>query len=223
MLLICFAAGSAMSQSKIEFGITEEVSLLIPGKHEQYSPPNKNTFSAGIGVYASKGIFGKLSADIGLVYRFKQIKEYCDLSSFTFSQYGGYGGYWYGYSPYDAYEYSYQYDLQLKSWRNFSLNYLVVPLHIQYVVFGGISVRGGIEASWLINSDTGKNKTEINWTIGFGGQKHKLKWFVNYIRGFKDVAFENNLWVRSDGYKSATVYRNNMLQLNISYPFWVKN
>ena len=82
-------------------------------------------------------------------------------------------------------------------------------------------VRGGIEASWLTNYDPGKDKTEWNWTLGFGSQQHKLKWSVNYIRGFKDVGFANNLFTIY-GMRSATAYRNNMLQLSLSYPIWHK-
>ena len=107
-------------------------------------------------------------------------------------------------------------------WKDFSLFYITLPLHFQYKIHKEIFVLAGIETSWLINYKAGNDKTEFNWTIGFGNQQHKLKWSVNYIRGFKDVAFANKLWALSDGSSSTTGYRNNMLQLSLSYPLWQK-
>jgi hypothetical protein len=189
---------------------------LIFGDIPHYSQPKKNTLGTGIGVYASRNIVGKLSADLGVMYRFKLLKEYYDISLNT----GGYGGY----SPY-GYSYGSQSDYpdlgMIKGWKSYSLNYIVVPFHLNYLVYKNIFVRGGIEASWLTNYDTGKDKTEWNWTLGFGSQYHKLKWSVNYIRGFKDVGFANNLFT-IDGMRSATIYRNNMMQLSLSYPLWHK-
>lgn len=217
MVALCFLCSSAIAQSKIEFGVTTEGSLLIFGDIPHYSQPKKNTLGAGIGVYASRNITGKLSADLGVMYRFKQMKEYYDISPST----GGYGGYSpYGYSSY-GYQYGYTDLGMIKGWKSYSLNYIVVPFHLNYLVYKNIFVRGGIEASWLTNYDTGKDKTEWNWTLGFGSQQHKLKWSVNYIRGFKDVGFANNLFTIY-GMRSATAYRNNMLQLSLSYPLWQK-
>ena len=218
MVVLCFLSSSAIAQSKIEFGVNTEGSLLIFGHIPHYSQPKKNTLGAGIGVYASRDIVGKLSADLGVMYRFKQLKEYYDISFLPNGSTGGYGGY----SPYG---YGSQYDYtdlgMIKGWKSYSLNYIVVPFHLNYLVYKDIFVRGGIEASWLTNYDTGKDKTEWNWTLGFGSQHHKLKWSVNYIRGFKDVGFANNLFT-VDGMRSATIYRNNMLQLSLSYPIWRK-
>jgi len=229
MVVLYFLSSSAIAQSKIEFGLTAENSWFMPGSSSKYSPSNKDRLGAGLGVYAAKGISGKLSADIGLTYRFKQMEEYYDVSFLSNGSTGGYGGYspyGYGYSPYGyGYSYGTQYgysDLGMtKGWKSYSLNYLVVPFHLNYLVYKNIFVRGGIEASWLTNYDTGKDKTEWNWTLGFGRQYHELKWSVNYIRGFKDVGFANNLFVL-DGMRSATSYRNNMLQLSLSYPIWHK-
>lgn len=214
----CLLIATASAQSKIEFGVNTEGSLLIFGDIPHYSQPKKNTLGAGIGVYASRNIVGKLSADLGVMYRFKQLKEYYDISFLSNGSTGGYGGY----SPYG---YGSQYDYtdlgMVKGWKSYSLNYIVVPFHLNYLVYKDIFVRGGIEASWLTNYDQGKDKTEWNWTLGFGSQYHKLKWSVNYIRGFKDVGFANNLFTL-DGMRSATIYRNNMLQLSLSYPIWHK-
>jgi opacity protein-like surface antigen len=210
MVVFCFLYSSAIAQSKIEFGVNTEGSLLIFGHIPHYSQPQKNTLGAGIGVYASRNIAGKLSADLGVMYRFKQLKEFYDIGSTGYGY--GYGGYD-GSSPYSP--------ETVQGWKNFPLHYVVVPVHLQYIVYKDLFVRGGIEASWLTNYDPGKDKTEWNWTLGFGSQYHKLKWSVNYIRGFKDVGFANDLFT-IDGMRSATVYRNNMLQLSLSYPLWQK-
>lgn len=206
MVVLCFLSSSAIAQSKIEFGVNTEGSLLTFGHIPHYFQPKKNTLGAGIGVYASRNIVGKLSADLGVMYRFKQMKEFYDIGS------SGYGGYE-GSSPYSP--------ETVQGWKTFPLHYVVMPLHLQYLVYKDLFVRGGIEASWLTNYDTGKDKTEWNWTLGFGSQQHKLKWSVNYIRGFKDVGFANNLFTIY-GMRSATAYRNNMLQLSLSYPLWQK-
>ncbi len=150
------------------------------------------------------------------MYRYKLLKEYYDISPNAggYGDYGSYGGYDYGTN--------YVYDYELTSgWKTYTLHYIVVPVHLQYLVRKNLFVRGGIEASWLTNYDTGKDKTEWNWTLGFGSHQHKLKWSINYIRGFKDVGFANNLFTL-DGMRSATAYRNNMLQLSLSYPLWLK-
>jgi hypothetical protein len=142
------------------------------------------------------------------MYRYKLLKEFYDISPNP----GGYGGND-GSSPYSP--------ETVQGWKTFPLHYVVVPLHLQYIVYKDLFVRGGIEASWLTNYDTGNDHTEWNCTLGVGCQKYKLKWSLNYIRGFKDVGFANELYTY-DGYPSATIYRNNMLQLNLSYPIWQK-
>lgn len=209
-VVLCFLCSSAIAQSKIEFGVNTEGSLLIFGDIPHYSQPKKNTLGTGIGVYASRNITGKLSADLGVMYRFKQMKEFYDIGSTGYGY--GYGGYD-GSSPYSP--------ETVQGWKTFPLHYVVVPVHLQYLVYKNIFVRGGIEASWLTNYDTGIDKTEWNWTLGVGSQYNKLKWSVNYIRGFKDVGFANNLFM-IDGMRSATIYRNNMMQLSLSYPLWHK-
>lgn len=206
LVFLCLFISSSIAQPKIQFGVNTEGSLLMFGDIPHYSFPKKNTFGAGIGVYASRNITEKLSADLGVMYRYKLLKEFYDID------YAGYG--YGGYIPVMEPE-------TVKGWKTFPLHYVVVPLHLQYLVYKDLFVRGGIEASWLTNYDTGNDHTEWNWTLGFGSQKHLLKWSLNYIRGFKDVGFANELYTY-DGYPSATIYRNNMLQLNLSYPIWQK-
>jgi len=220
LVFLCVFLSSVIAQQKLEFGLTTEGSWFMPGSSNQYSPPNKNGFGAGIGVYASKGIFGKLSADVGLIYRFKQMKEYYSDPFSTTGAIGGYGGYS-GYGDNYGYVIEYSEEGKINGWKTYPLQYVVVPVHLQYLVYKNIFVRGGIEASWLTNYYAGKSNPEFNWSVGFGSQQHKLKWSLNYIRGFKDVGFANDLFTM-DGMRSATSYRNNMLQLSLSYPLWLK-
>jgi hypothetical protein len=222
-VILCLSISSILAQPKIQFGVNTEGSLMIFGDIPHYSQPKKNTLGAGIGVYASRNITGKLSADLGVMYRYKQMKEYYDISPNTdgYDGYGAIGGYYNGYSGGYGYPNSVYSPESVQGWKTFPLHYVVVPLHLQYLAYKDLFVRGGIEASWLTNYDTGKDHTEWNWTLGVGCEKYKLKWSVNYIRGFKDVGFANELFT-FDGLRSATIYRNNMLQLNLSYPIWQK-
>lgn len=217
MVVFYFLCSSVIAQSKIEFGVTAEGSRFIPGNSSRYSPPNKNSFSTGVGVYASKGIWGKLKAEVGLMYRFKPMREYYEDPFRTKGNYGGYGE-----NPLSSYEVEYSEEGKINGWKTYPLHYIVVPVHLLYVVHKNIFVRGGIEASWLTNYDAGKSNPEFNWTIGLGSQYHKLKWSVSYICGFKDVGFANGLWTTSDGFRSATSYRNNMIQFQVSIPLWNK-
>jgi hypothetical protein len=209
LVILCLFIGSAIAQPKIQFGITTEGSLMMFGDIPHYSYPKKNTFGAGVGVYASRDITRKLSADLGVMYRYKLMKEFYDID-FAGYGHGGYGGYIPVMEP-----------ETVKGWKTFPLHYVVLPMHLQYLVHKNLFVRGGIEASWLTNYDNGNDQTEWNWTLGFGSQKHQLKWSVNYVRGFKDVGFANELYTY-DGFPSASIYRNNMLQLSLSYPIWQK-
>lgn len=205
ILLSCISTFS-YSQPKIQFGINTEGAWFTPRPNDKYSEPNRNDLGTGIGVYASRNISGGYSADIGLVYRYKQIQQHYTIPYTD----GGSGEY--GYST-----------PREEGWKKYALNYLVVPVHMQLLTGKYFFIRGGIEASWLTNFDTGNKKTEYNWTTGFGSQKHKLKWSVNYIRGFKGVGFLNGLYEIENGkYKSGTFYRNQMLQLSLSYPIWQK-
>lgn len=230
---------SALAQSKLEFGLTTEGSWFMPGKYSKDTPPNKDRFGGGIGTYVKKNLSGRLSADVGILFRYKEMREYVtqnyiqnekygyvsSINTDEFDPYdghspydGGYGGS--GYNNYDSGT-SYSYEQQTEFWKNYPMYYMVVPIHLQYLLHKNLFVRGGIEASWLTNYYTASDKTELNWIIGFGSQHHKLSWSVNYIRGFKEVAFDNKQ-MASFGKRTFTVYRNNMIQLSLSYPLWPK-
>lgn len=215
LVFTCYAL-IGYSQSTTEFGVTAEGSWFIPQAPDdsrEYS--TKAGFGTGIGVYASRDIFSRVSADIGLMYRYKEMQQYYVIRDYTTPGYNdGQADYGYGYG-----------NNSVEGWGKYSLSYIVVPIHLQLRYSKTHFIRGGIESTWLTNYDAGSKKSEYNWTVGWGSQKHKLKWSLNYIRGFKEVAFFNGVQVYEIGnvkYPSVTFYRNQMLQLSLSYPIWQK-
>lgn len=68
-----------------------------------------------------------------------------------------------------------------------------------------------------MNYEAVNEKPEFNWTVGFGSQKNKLKWSVNYIKGFKEQGFSDKQ-AEPDGHYKGSINRNNMFQLQLSYP-----
>ena len=207
IITLLFCSIFSYSQPKTELGVATEGSWFTPRPNNKYSEPNRNGWGTGIGIYASRNIFWRFSADIGLSYRYKQMQQHYTMP-YTEPAEG-----WYGY-PYPQRE---------EGWIKYPLHYVVLPVHLQFLTGKYFFVRGGIEASWITNHEVGSKKPEYNWTAGFGSQKHKLKWSLNLIRGFKAVGFMNGLYTIDNGkYFSATVYRNQMLQLTLSYPIWQK-
>lgn len=213
-IFICFTF-TVFSQSKLEFGITTDGSLFIPSKTYEYSMDNKMGFGTGIGVYASRTIYGRLSADIGLIYRYKEMQQHYSYFLST-DEFGGFG------ENMEPGENGYMAQ-PVTGWKKYPLHNLVIPLHLQLLLGNTFFIRGGVEESFLLNFDKGNNKPDYSWTAGFGSQKHRLKWSLNYIRGFKDEGFLNEVYVWHDSqntYKSVTSFRNNMIQLSLSYPIW---
>lgn len=211
ILLSCISTFS-FSQQKTEFGITAEGSWFMP--HRKDVPfsnnadfVNKNGFGSGIGVYASRYLFWKISADVGLGYRYKQMKQFYKVYEDTGSGYTGETQY--GYDDSD----------NVEGWDKLPMHYIVVPVHLQMLLSKNFFVRGGIESTWLMNYSVVNEKPEFNWTIGFGSQKYKLKWSVNYIRGLKKQGFGDRT-IKADGHYLGSINRNNMLQFNLSYPIW---
>lgn len=205
ILLSCISTYS-YSQPNIQFGLTTESSWFTPKPNDKYSEQNRNGWGTGIGVYVSRNIFWRFSADIGLTYRYKKMQQHYTMPYTD----GGSGAYGYS-TPRD------------EGWKKYDLHYVVLPVHLQLLYSKYAFIRGGIEASWLTNYNPGNKKTEYNWTVGIGNQRYKLKWSVNYIHGLKKVGFMNGLYEMENGkYKSGTVYKNQMLQLSLSYPIWQK-
>lgn len=204
-LFLCCISTLGYSQSKTEFGITTEGSWFMPQQPYGHDWSTKAGFGTGIGIYASRNLFWRFSADIGIAFRYKQMKRHYVV----YPENGdGFDPYGYG-SP------------KIEGWDKLPMHYIVVPVHLQMLLSKSFFVRGGIESTWLTNYSVVNEKPEFNWSIGFGSQKHKLKWSVNYIKGFKDQGFGNKT-MESDGHFFGSINRNNMLQLNLSYPIWQK-
>lgn len=199
MGFLCIQLGSVLAQSKTEYGITTEGTWFMPHRTDGRDWATKAGFGTGIGVYASRNILGRVSADIGLAYRYKQMQQH-------YVVYTGNGG------VYDPYA-------NIEGWDKLPMHYIVVPAHLQILLSKSFFIRGGIESTWLLNYKVVNEKPEFNWTLGFGSQKHKLKWSVNYIKGFKDQGFGNKT-TEADGHYKGSINRNNMFQLNLSYPIW---
>ncbi len=200
---LCFFLGSVLAQSKTEFGITTEGSWFIPHRTDGRDWATKAGFGTGIGVYASRNIFWRFSADIGLAYRYKQMQQHYVVYSGNDGNYSPYG---YG-------------SANVEGWDKLPMHYIIIPIHLQMLLSKSFFIRGGIESTWLMNYEAVNEKPEYNWTLGFGSQKHKLKWSVNYIKGFKDQGFGDRT-MKADGHFNGSINRNNMLQLSLSYPIW---
>lgn len=203
VVLLSILTITSYSQSKTEFGITTEGSWFMPHRNDGRDWATKAGFGIGVGVYASQNLFWRVSADIGLAYRYKQMQQHYKV----YKESGG------SVNPYES--------NNIEGWDKLPLHYIVLPLHLQILISKSFFIRGGIESTWLINYVAVNEKPEYNWTLGFGSQKHKLKWSVNYIKGFKDQGFGDRT-LEADGHFSGSINRNNMLQLNLSYPIWQK-
>jgi len=211
LLFVCFST-FGYSQSKIEYGLTTEGSWFMPQKNSKYSQPNKAGFGTGVGIYASRNIWWRFSADIGLAYRYKEMQQHYQNYSNSEPGYTNTGS-----------SYGYTFTNPDEGWEKYPHHYLVIPIKIQLLVGKRLFLNGGIEASWLTNYSMVSEKPEFNWIMGFGSKTSKLKWSINLIRGFKPQGFANGLFEYENGkYKSGTVYQNNMLQLSFSYPIRLK-
>lgn len=211
---------SAKAQSPVEYGITAEGTWFMPDNYLHDLPMYEYTFGLGVGAYASKNLANKLSADLGITYRLNDLREKIfapNSSGYTGGGYGyGYGGYPpYSYDPGDAYIYE-------NDRKTYVLKYVVLPLHLNYFVDNHFFIRGGIEASWLLNFDALNGKTQFNWITGIGYKAKRLKWSLSYIHGFKEVKFNNKQSTLFSEGPSST-YRNRMIQFSVSYPFFQKN
>lgn len=204
LILLTCLSGFGYAQSKTELGITTEGAWFMPYQGQDYFDRDralKNGFATGIGVYASRDIWWRLSADIGLAYRYKQMQQHYVIYAEGGGQYGG--------------------EVDVAGWDKLPMHYLVIPLHCQVLLTKNFFIRGGIETTWLLNYDAANQKPEYNWTIGFGSQKHKLKWSVNYIKGFNNQSFGYG-GITEDRYNRGSSFYSEMLQLSLSYPIWQK-
>lgn len=207
ILSVCFST-IVYSQSKFEYGITVDGSWFRPEKPSKYSFSNKSGFGTGLGIYASRNIFWRFYGEIGIIYRYKEMEQYY---SNGYSNSGGYNGVTTEGVPESSI-------IGIEGWKKYPHNYLVIPLKLQILTGKRFFLDGGIEISWLTNYNMVTEKPEFNWIMGFGSKIYRMKWSVNFIRGFKPQGFANGLYELENGkYLSATVYRNSMFQFNVSY------
>ncbi|MBN2820348.1 MAG: hypothetical protein JXP36_15345 [Bacteroidales bacterium] len=218
-IILALLLGSyfSFSQEKTEFGISTEGSWFIPHKEPEYRGwETKNGFGTGIGVYASRNLFWKVSANIGVSYRYKQMQQHYVVYPETSNGYYPYGyGDYYPY-VYDNSPYGYGTD-KIEGWDKLPMHYFVVPVHLKMLLTKNYFIKGGIETTWLTNYEVVNEKPEFNWSIGLGSQKYKLKWSLNYISGFKEQGFGDKT-MEADGHYKGSINKNNMLQLQLSYP-----
>ncbi|MFV0378275.1 MAG: hypothetical protein ACK5JD_13355 [Mangrovibacterium sp.] len=205
VILLTFLSGFGYAQSKAELGITAEGNWFRPYQGQDYYSRDralKNGLGTGIGVYASRDIWWRLSADLGLAYRYKQMQQHYVIYGDGGGQYGG--------------------EPDLAGWDKLPMHYLVIPLHCQLLLTKNFFIRGGLETAWLLNYDAVNQKPEYSWTIGFGSQKHKLKWSLNYITGFKNQSFGYGGLSEEGWYNGGSSFYSETLQLSFSYPIWQK-
>ena len=224
LVIFCLLIGSAIAQPKIQFGVNTEGAWFMPANtFESTRDLIKDGFGAGIGVYASRDIFWRVSAHVGILYRYTEMKQYYQV----FYKDGGYyvmgdNGFCFtgGGNGVNGVNIGYlEYSKTSEGWDKLPMHSVVVPIHLRLHFSKNLFVSGGIESAWLINYEMVNEKPEFNWTLGFGSDKHKLSWSVNYIKGFKDQGFGKST-PEADGHYIGSIYRSNMLQLNLSYPIW---
>ncbi len=201
IILLSFISMFSFSQQKTELGISAEGSWFMPYRTGSREWSTKNGFGTGLGIYASHNLFWRVSADVGLAYRYKQMQQHYVIYSENLEI-----------DPYTGYL-----SQPEEGWDKLPMHYVVVPIHLQVLLSKSFFIRGGIESTWLINYDVVNEKPEFNWSVGFGSQKNKLKWSVNYIKGFREQGFGDYSSGTEDHY-IGSINRNNMLQLQLSFP-----
>jgi hypothetical protein len=201
--IFCILSIYSSAQEKLQFGLSTEGSWFMPTQQYGHDWDTQAGFGTGLGAFASQDVFWRFAGEFGITYRYKQMQQH-----YTFYPENGES------NPDTGYDISYE------GWDKYQLHYIVVPVQLRLLVTRNLFIKGGIEASWLLNYES-KNKPEYNWTIGLGSQRNKLKWSVNYIRGFEEQGYGNST-PEPDGHYKISINRNNMLQLSLSYPIWQK-
>jgi hypothetical protein len=219
----------SFAQSQIHIGIYTEGGWFMPNKISSGSQSLKNGFGLGAGFYIAAPVWKKLSASLGAGFRYKENQGEL-VFNWPYGYYPPYGYGGYGYSPYGYGGYdpgsNYQYDAGEGDWKKFPQHYLVVPLKFQYPVWRNLFVETGVEAALLLNYKYIKENVETDWMVGFGCNKYRLKWSVNYLQGFKDQRLGNVKEIEPGNLDEldqvGQAYRNRMLVLSLSYPLYSK-
>jgi hypothetical protein len=129
--LFCFSS-LIFAQEKLQFGLSTEGSWLRPTDPTPSSQDLiKDGFGAGMGVYASRDIFWRVSADVGLLYRYSEIQQYYSVINDAGGYYvmgdnsfcitNGGNGVNIGYLDYSQ---------SSEGWDKLPMHSLVVPIHL---------------------------------------------------------------------------------------------
>lgn len=109
---------------KTEFGISTEGFWFMPHKETIYRGWEiKNGFGAGIGVYASRDLFWRVSSEIGIAYRFKQMQQHYLVDSGSIDPDSGY-------------------PISAEGWDKLPMHYVVVPVHFKMLLSKSFLSKG---------------------------------------------------------------------------------
>ncbi len=198
-ILLCIISLGSMGQSVIETGIQVSGGWFFPAKAYDGST-YKNGMVSGAGVYAAVRIWKPLSLVTGAGFQYKVMQEQNFIPAGGPASQPGYPV---------AGEYR---------WDKFQHHSLLAPIKLRLALTHSFFIQSGMEVAWLTNYSRVNEKPETNWTIGVSSRKHKLKWSLDYSKGFKDQGLGETV----NGVTSATIYRNQMLQFSLYYPLWQK-
>jgi len=201
---------TAFSQNKLELGLYTEGSLVMEKEliiRSSHYLKSKTTWGTGLGIYASVPVWWRFSLYGALGYRYAQLLD--------------------GYAVTKLQEDGDGYTIDRYDYEKYKHRYLVAPINIRFNWPGNCLISGGIETCWMLNDyDKIKNIPEYNWCIGFGSQKHKLKWNLQYIWGLDKQEIQDYFdTTYSDGSLRTRLlynYRTKRLQLTLTYPLWSK-
>jgi hypothetical protein len=193
----CFA------QPKIEVGLTTEGSWIMKREltmnNSQYG--KKQNWGTALGAYIAMPVWWHFSVSGGIICRYSEIQKGTPI-----------------WTKEEGEEWS---QISGCNFQKFQRYYLVIPLSLRLLVTRNCFISGGLEyCRFLNNYQVIQNNPEYNWTIGIGSQKHKLRWKLQYLRGF------DKQWIQKyrseDGHNVGFYfgYKTSRLQLSLSYPLW---
>ena len=201
LFLAFFIILNASSQPKFELGLSTEGSwvmkkeLTVPGGHIG----ERHNWGTAFGAYIFVPVWWRFSLSGGVGCRYSEIQKGDAIWTPHENRPGAY------LSGYD--------------YRKFQRYYMVVPFNLNLLVTRNVFITGGIEYCRVLNDYTSILKNpEYNWTIGIGSQKHKLRWSLQYLRGFNEQRIQNKASADGSDPGFLFYYQTNRLQLNLSYP-----
>ncbi len=195
---------SVFSQSKFEVGLTTEASWIMKNELTMSGHVGeKDSWGAGLGVYAALPVWWRFSLSSGVGLRYAQMQKgtaiYTQVEDSERSVFSGYD-----FTQYDRY-------------------YTVVPLNLNFRLAKSLLLSGGIEYCKMLDKGI-ESDSEFNWTTGIGSHIYKLKWNIKYLYGFNEHQV-SEYYTETDGSQQTLKlyrYRTSRVQLNLSYPLWSK-